>query len=141
ELGIDPYGARTEGITPLSQIRATHNPEMGQDGGPVVKAAGRVMLKRDMGKLSFLTLRDDTGDLQVALDKKRLDKTAWQVNELTDLGDQLVVEGPLGATKKGEVTIWAKSVAMAAKALLPPPGKFHGLEDVEQRYRQRYVDL
>ena len=75
--------------------------EMGHDGGPVVKGAGRVMLKRDMGKLSFLTLRDETGDLQVALDKKRLDETAWEVNDLIDLGDQIVVEGQLGATKQG----------------------------------------
>ena len=61
--------------------------------------------------------------------------------ELIDLGDQIVATGPLGTTKTGEVTIWCTSVSMAAKSLLPPPGKFHGLEDVEQRYRQRYVDL
>jgi lysyl-tRNA synthetase class 2 len=93
------------------------------------------------GKLSFLTLRDETGDLQVALDKKRLDETAWQINELLDLGDQITVEGPLGTTKKGEITVWATKLAIASKALLPPPGKWHGLEDVELRYRQRYVDL
>src|ERR1051325_6814342 len=114
---------------------------MGHDAGPVVKAAGRIILKRDMGKLSFLTLRDDTGDLQVALDKKRLDEAAWQVNGLIDLGDQLVVSGPLGTTKKGEITIWATALSIASKALLPPPAKWEGLSDVEIRYRQRYVDL
>src|SRR5439155_15013077 len=101
----------------------------------------RVMLKRDMGKLSFLTLRDDSCDLQVALDKKRLDDTAWNVRSLIDLGDQVVVEGPLGATNKGETTIWATRLAMASKALLPPPAKWEGLSDVELHYRQRYVDL
>jgi lysyl-tRNA synthetase class 2 len=140
-LGIDPFGQRTAGLSPLADIKGRYQPEMGHDGGPVVKGAGRVMLKRDMGKLSFLTLRDETGDLQVALDKKRLNETAWQINELLDLGDQIVVEGQLGTTKKGEITIWATSLSIASKALLPPPGKWHGLEDVEQRYRQRYVDL
>ena len=141
ELGVDPYGGRTEGVTPLVQIKSSYKPEMGPDGGPVVKAAGRVILKRDMGKLSFLTFRDETADLQVALDKKRLSERDWEINGLIDLGDQIVVEGPLGTTKKGETTIWATSLAMASKALLPPPAKWEGLSDVELRYRQRYVDL
>jgi lysyl-tRNA synthetase class 2 len=141
ELGIDPYGQRETGITPLATIKSTYTPEMGHDGGPVVKAAGRIVLKRDMGKLSFLSLRDETGDLQIALDKKRLDETAWKVNDLLDLGDQIVVEGPLGVTKKGEITIWATALRVAAKSVLPPPGKWDGLADIETRYRQRYVDL
>ncbi|HSV12808.1 MAG TPA: amino acid--tRNA ligase-related protein, partial [Tepidisphaeraceae bacterium] len=140
ELGIDPYGGREVGVQPLAAIKSSYKPEMGHDGGPVVKAAGRVMLKRDMGKLSFLTLRDESGDLQVALDKKRLDERAWEVNGLIDLSDQIVVEGPLGVTKKGEVTIWATQLRMASKALLPPPAKWEGLSDIELRYRQRYVD-
>src|SRR5439155_25112713 len=106
DLGVDPFGGRTAGITPLAQIKAMYKPEMGHDAGPVVKAAGRIMLKRDMGKLSFLTIRDESGDLQIAFDKKRLDEKAWQINELLDLGDQIVVEGALGTTKKGEITIW-----------------------------------
>ena len=141
DLGLDPYGGRTEGVRPLKEIKETYKPEMGHDAGPVVKGAGRVMLKRDMGKLSFLTLRDESGDLQVALDKKRLPEQAWAVNSLIDLGDLLVAEGPLGVTKKGEVTIWATGVSVASKALLPPPAKWEGLSDVELRYRQRYVDL
>src|SRR4029079_2681752 len=104
---------RTAGLKPLGEIKAMYTAEMGHDTGPVVKGAGRIMLKRDMGKLSFLTLRDESGDLQVALDKKRLDETAWKINELLDLGDQIVVEGALGTTKKGEVTIWATSLALA----------------------------
>jgi lysyl-tRNA synthetase, class II len=141
ELGIDPYGQRTPGIVPLATIKSLYKPEMGHDGGPETIGAGRVMLKRDMGKLSFLTLRDDSGDLQVALDKKRLSERDWQVRDLIDLGDHLVVSGKLGQTNKGETTIWASSVSMAAKALLPPPAKWEGLSDVELRYRQRYVDL
>src|ERR1700722_15444545 len=118
DLGIDPYGVRTAGLQALAAIKAQYAPFMGHDGGPVVKAAGRVMLKRDMGKLSFLTLRDETGDLQVALDKKRLDATGWEIRGLIDLIDQVVVEGPLGQTQKGEITIWATRVMPAAKSLL-----------------------
>jgi lysyl-tRNA synthetase class 2 len=141
ELGVDPYGERVEGIRPLADVKATYQPEMGHDGGPVVKVAGRIILKRDMGKLTFMTLRDESGDLQVALDKKRLSERDWQVNELLDLGDQVVAEGALGTTRKGETTVWATGVTMASKALLPPPAKWEGLSDVEARYRQRYVDL
>jgi lysyl-tRNA synthetase class 2 len=142
ELGVDPFGQRTPDIVALREARGRYTSDMGHDTGPVVKVAGRIVLKRDFGKkLSFLTLRDDTGDLQVALDAKRLGETAWQVRELLDLGDQIVAEGPLGTTKTGEVTVWAASLAMAAKALLPPPAKHEGLADVELRYRQRYVDL
>ncbi len=141
ELGADPYGRRTDGVAPLARIKALFKPEMGHDGGPVVKGAGRIVLKRDMGKLSFLTLRDESGDLQVALDRRRLDDRGWEIRGLLDLGDLIVVEGPLGVTNKGEITLWATGVSMAAKALLPPPAKWEGLGDVELRYRQRYVDL
>ena len=141
ELGFDPYGASQKDLQTLSIVKASYKPEMGHDAGPVVKVAGRIMLKRDMGKLSFLTLRDETGDLQVAFDKKRLPENLWPANELLDLGDQVVVEGPLGTTKKGEITVWATSFIPTSKALLSPPAKWEGLSDVELRYRQRYVDL
>ena len=141
ELGVDPFGGRTENVGRLADIKAVYAPEMGHDGGPAVVAAGRVMLKRDMGKLSFITLRDDSGDLQVALDKRRLSDVDWKVRDLIDLGDLITVRGKLGVTNKGEITVWGESVAMAAKSLLPPPAKWEGLEDVEMRYRQRYVDL
>src|SRR5436305_1770369 len=141
EMGLEPYGGFVAGVRPLTEIKRQYKPEMGHDGGPVVKGAGRIMLKRDMGKLSFITLRDQSGDLQVALDKKRLSEADWKVRSLIDLGDQIVVQGPLGTTQKGEITIWSTSLAMASKALLPPPAKWEGLSDVELRYRQRYVDL
>lgn len=141
ELGIDPYGASTAGIRPLAQIKSLYTPEMGHDGGPVVKASGRIMLIRDMGKLQFITLRDESGDLQVAMDKKRLGEHDWEAVKLLDLGDQIVAEGPLGITRKGEITIWSARVQVASKSLLPPPAKWEGLSDVELRYRQRYVDL
>ena len=141
DLGQDPYGHAEADVRPLADVRAAHTADMGHDGGPTVKVAGRVMLKRSFGKLTFLTLRDETGDLQVAVDKKRVDETSWAVANLFDLGDLVVAEGPLGTTNKGEITVWSKAVRVAAKAVLPPPAKWDGLEDVELRYRQRYVDL
>jgi lysyl-tRNA synthetase class 2 len=141
DLGVDPYGHRLDGTRPLAELKAVYQEEHGHDGGPIVRGAGRIVLKRDMGKLSFLTLRDASGDLQIALDKRRLDDQAWQIRGLLDLGDHLAVEGPIGTTNKGEVTIWATQIWFSGKALTPPPDKYHGLEDVELRYRQRYVDL
>src|SRR5688500_3470985 len=151
DLGIDPYGQRTPNVRPLAQVKAQHKPEMGQDAGPEVTVAGRVMFARRIGKLTFLKLRDETEDLQVAIDKKRVSDLDWQVHDLIDLGDQIVVHGKLGQTKTGEPTVWATSLTFAAKALLPPPSKEYisetsgqsrgGLADVELRYRQRYVDL
>src|SRR6476469_8558885 len=107
ELGVDPYGGRTADIKPLAEVRALHKTEFGQDGGPEVTVSGRVMFRKGFGKLTFMTLRDETGDLQVAIDKKRVSERDWKINELTDLGDRIVVTGKLGATKTGEVTIWA----------------------------------
>jgi lysyl-tRNA synthetase class 2 len=141
DLGVDPYGSATPGLQSLATIKALSKPEFGQDGGPTVKAAGRVVLSRSFGKLTFVTLRDDSGDLQIGLDKKRLSEHDWAVLQLVDLGDQITVEGPLGTTKKGEITIWASTLTFSSKSLLPPPGKWDGLADIEQRYRQRYVDL
>jgi lysyl-tRNA synthetase, class II len=141
ELGVNPFGQRSQGVAPLAEIKARYRPEMGHDGGPAVSGAGRVMLRRDMGKLSFLSLRDDSGDLQIALDKRRLGERDWNVRDLIDLGDLILVSGKLGVTNKGEITIWAETVSMAAKALVPPPAKWEGLADVELRYRHRHVDL
>ena len=82
DLGAEPYGVRTAGITKLDAIRGTYKTEMGHDGGPAVKAAGRLILKRDMGKLSFLTIRDESGDLQVGIDKRKVDEYLTAVREL-----------------------------------------------------------
>ena len=141
ELDVDPYGNRVDGLQDLTTVKALYTPEMGHDGGPACTVSGRIVLKRDMGKLSFLTLRDDTGDLQVGIDRKRVDDRSWEIRNLLDLADRIVVHGKLGTTNKGETTIWADKVDIAAKSLLSPPAKYEGLTDVDQRYRQRYVDL
>jgi lysyl-tRNA synthetase class 2 len=142
-LGLNPYGRRVEDVTTISEARGSlpQAPPPGQTEGPVFTVAGRVILKRDMGKLSFLTVRDETGDLQVGLQRNRLDELAWAIRERLDLGDLIVATGALGTTKTGEPTIWATQLQMSSKSLLVPPEKHKGLEDVELRYRRRYVDL
>jgi lysyl-tRNA synthetase class 2 len=157
-LGALPYGARTTGLTPLRDALARYDeaadaehkergptsktPQAGfVDRRPVVKVAGRVMLSRDNGKLIWLNLRDDTGDLQVAVSQRECAQPGFDIAKLTDLGDVVVAEGPLVKTRTGEVTVWASSLAPAAKCLVPPPEKHAGLTDPELRYRQRYVDM
>ena len=141
DAGHDVYGRRTPNLMPLAAVRSRAPSEPGSDGTQTFGVQGRIVLKRDMGKLSFLTVRDDTGDLQVGLQKNRLDDAGWAVRNALDLGDLIVARGPVGTTKTGEPTVWAESVTMAAKSLVVPPDKHHGLEDPELRYRQRYVDL
>ena len=106
-----------------------------------VSVAGRMMLKRVMGRASFATLQDGTGRIQIYLDKRRLGETAYEAFKQWDIGDILGVEGVMFKTNKGELSVQADSLRMLSKALRPLPDKFHGLADQELRYRQRYVDL
>src|SRR6186713_1499077 len=102
------------------------------------KVAGRMMLKRVMGKASFATLQDGSGRIQVYITQ---DVPVYEEFKHWDLGDILGVEGHLFKTMKGELTVHAKKISLIAKALQPLPEKFHGLSDHEMRYRQRYLDL
>ncbi len=142
EMDIDPYGGRfadseQAAVEASAAIKDRYDAENEEQ---VVRGAGRIVLHRDIGKLIFITLRDWTGTIQVGLSKKLLSEV-WPAAKLLDLGDIIGVEGTLGKTKTGEVTIWATEMKLLCKATLPPPGKWHGLQDVEQRYRQRHVDL
>jgi len=136
-MGIDPYGGRYEGAEYAAQIREKY-----RDGDESQRAncAGRIVLLRDIGKLIFITLRDWSGAIQAGLAKNLLAEQ-WGLIKLLDLGDIIGVEGRLGKTKTGEITIWAEKITLLSKSLLPPPEKFHGLSDVDLRYRQRYLDL
>jgi lysyl-tRNA synthetase, class II len=153
ELGLLPYGQVSPGLLSLAQAIARYNPEADEhhraqakdpgfiDRRPVVRVAGRVVLMRDNGKLIWMTLRDDTGDLQIALSQRDVVAPGFDLAKLTDLGDLVIASGPLAKTKTGEITVWATTLAPAAKSLVPPPAKHEGLQDVELRYRRRYVDL
>ena len=89
----------------------------------------------------ILTIRDETGDLQVALDRRRLDDKSWEVRNLIDLGDLIGADGTVFRTRRGELSLKLDDWTLLAKSLRAPPDKFHGLEDVESRYRHRDVDL
>ncbi|MBP6018319.1 MAG: lysine--tRNA ligase [Burkholderiaceae bacterium] len=106
-----------------------------------VKVAGRMMLKRVMGKASFATLQDSSGRIQIYLDKSVLDEVSYEQFKTWDIGDILAVEGVMFKTNKGELSVHASTVRLLSKSLRPLPDKFHGLADQEIRYRQRYVDL
>jgi lysyl-tRNA synthetase class 2 len=137
QLGIDPYGSKYELVESAESIKSRFKDD---DQTQKAKNAGRIILLRDIGKLIFLTLRDSSGTIQVGLSKQLLSEK-WQMVKLLELGDIIGASGQLGKTKTGEITIWADDVALLSKCLLPPPEKFHGLADIDQRYRQRYVDL
>ena len=137
ELGIEPYGNRYEGTEPAEDTKSRFKDD---DTNQQANCAGRIVLLRDIGKLIFITLRDRSGTIQVGLSKKLLAEQ-WELAKLLELGDTIGASGQLGKTKTGEITIWADQVVLLSKCLLPPPEKFHGLADIDQRYRQRYVDL
>ncbi|MDO9225418.1 MAG: lysine--tRNA ligase [Pseudomonadota bacterium] len=112
------------------------------EASPVsVQLAGRMMLKRVMGKASFATLQDMSGRMQIYVSRDAIGEEAYDAFKRMDLGDILGVTGTLFRTKTDELTIQASSVRLLTKALRPLPEKFHGLTDQEQKYRQRYLDL
>ncbi|MGA2093566.1 MAG: lysine--tRNA ligase [Sedimentisphaerales bacterium] len=137
QMGIDPYGERYEGAQPAADVKSSF-----KDGeeGQKARCAGRIVLLRDIGKLIFLTLRDSSGTIQAGLSKSLLE-AKWGFIKLLEVGDIIGVSGGLGKTKTGEITIWADEVVLLSKSVLPPPEKWHGLADIDLRYRQRYVDL
>jgi lysyl-tRNA synthetase class 2 len=137
QLGIDPYGGRYDDAESTQSIRDRYKEE---DATQRAKCAGRIVLLRDIGKLIFITLRDWTGMIQLGLSNKLLGEQ-WPLAKLLELGDIIGAEGQLGRTKTGELTIWAEKVTVLSKSLMQPPEKFHGLADVDLRYRRRYVDL
>ena len=106
-----------------------------------VRVAGRIMLKRVMGKASFATIRDMSGDLQLYLNDGDTGREQHEAFKHYDIGDIVGIEGALFKTKKGELTARVRRLRLLAKSLRPLPEKFHGLTDQEQRYRQRHLDL
>ncbi len=134
-LGYAPFGAAFARSGTLSAIRAGFQEEK------AVTAAGRLTTIRDMGKSIFADLHDGTDRFQIYMQKSALGDAAFEAFKLLDLGDHIGVAGKLFTTRMGEHTLKVERWEMLSKALLPPPEKFHGLQDVEIRYRQRYLDL
>ncbi|MCG3131098.1 MAG: Lysine--tRNA ligase [Phycisphaerae bacterium] len=143
--GVDPYGGRLPDVEAAVDVRARADGRDISAGEKLAdftaRIAGRITLLRDIGKLAFLTVQDRTGTFQFGLSKSELGDAQWAVFKQLDLGDIIGGDGILGRTKTGELTLWLKTLIVLAKALRPPPEKWHGLTDVELRYRHRYVDL
>ncbi len=138
-MGVDPYGLRYDDVESSMSVKARY---VDDDDTQKARCAGRIVLLRDIGKLIFLTIRDVTGTIQIGLSKKMI-AGQWDLAKLLELGDTLGCQGQLGKTRTGEITIWGEEdgLTFLSKCLSQPPEKFHGLSDVDQRYRQRYVDL
>jgi len=139
---VDPYPARGVEAASVESLKAGGGTveEPGPMIGERVTVAGRILGLRDFGKLIFSPMRDRSGRIQVGLQKNRLSEW-WPKRKFLDGGDLVAVTGELGRTQKGELTVWAEEVQLLSKALAAPPEKWHGLVDVEQRRRRRYVDL
>ncbi len=138
QLGIDPYGTRYDSSEDIASVLGRFQEDAEDQSAD---AAGRLILMRDMGKLIFAHIRDETGQMQICLRKNALDETSWQLAKLLDLGDLVAASGQLMRTRTGEITIFADRLTLLCKSLHPMPEKFHGLTDVQTRYRQRYLDL
>ena len=142
--GVDPYPPRATRSHSAAEATAAFEAweRDGSDGDPpTVTVAGRIRALRDMGKASFIDLQDGAGRIQSYLKKDVIGDDAYVGLADLDLGDFISVSGPLFRTRTQQVTVEARSYQMLAKALRPPPEKWHGLEDVETRFRQRYLDL
>ena len=146
QLGQGPYALTFEPSHRMAELQADHaDLPNGEERELSVAVAGRVMTRRVMGKLAFFTLADETGTIQLFLEKAGLEaqQEGWfkQITSLVDAGDWLGVSGTLRRTDRGELSVKVSDWRMLSKSLQPLPDKWHGLADVEKRYRQRYLDL
>jgi lysyl-tRNA synthetase class 2 len=150
DLGFNPYAYRWEVTCHAADLQSKYaDLGNGEEVDVEVAIAGRILNRRVFGKLAFFTLQDETGTIQLYLDKKQVeagmtdtDADAFaHLKNLTDIGDILGVRGTIKRTDKGELSVKVNQYAILTKALLPLPDKWHGLTDVAKRYRQRYVDL
>jgi lysyl-tRNA synthetase class 2 len=143
-LGFAAYPNKFDTTHTVSDLVASHHDTSAEQlDTPRVETttAGRIVSIRSFGKASFLVLSDGRSRLQVYLRQDALSERDYQLSKLLDIGDQIGVSGHLFRTKTNQLSIWASSLQFLAKCFLPLPEKWHGLQDVEVRYRQRYLDL
>ena len=133
--GVEPFGAGFEPSGSIVEVREKFKQ------GDTLRAAGRITAHRDMGKSHFLDLRDATGRIQIYVNLKEVSAELVELFRLLDIGDLIGIEGTCFLTKSGEPTVKVRTFRLLAKALRPLPEKWHGLQDIEARYRQRYLDL
>lgn len=144
EMGVPPYGARFEITDRAGQLLRLHGQKSKEELEQAqiqCRIAGRIVALRRFGKAAFAVLQDGADRLQVYLKKDLLSEEGWRIAEALDLGDWIGVSGVLFRTKTNEFTVEVRELTFLSKALRPLPEKWHGLTDVEIRYRQRYLDL
>ncbi len=133
KMGIDPYPGTVRREETIAQAR--------EKMGSAVAVAGRVVGMRGHGKIQFFDLQDQSGKIQIVLKTDVCSKESFALASRADLGDFLAVAGEVDKTQAGEVSVFAQNLQLISKALRPLPSSWHGLRDIEERYRQRYVDL
>jgi lysyl-tRNA synthetase, class II len=144
ENGLDPFGKRFDRTNSIQELVEQYGELEKEDlevKNVAVALAGRMMTKRGKGKAGFANIQDLTGQIQVYIRQDAIGEDSYKVFDSSDLGDIIGVEGTLFKTKVGELSVKVQNFVFLTKALRPLPDKFHGLKDVEQRYRQRYLDL
>lgn len=148
-LGMNPFAYHWESTHHAAELQEKFAtlPD-GEEADFEVAIAGRILARRVFGKLAFFALQDETGTIQLYLDKKRISETMADVpnafnhlKQLTDIGDIIGVKGTIKRTEKGELSVYVSDYTILTKSLLPLPSQWYGLTDTEKRYRQRYVDL
>ena len=144
KLGVDPYPRRFQVDATVDDVVATYGSKAADEletAQPHTRIAGRILSIRSFGKASFLVVSDGRARVQIYIRQDSLSERDFRIFKLLDFGDWIGVEGRLFRTRTNELTIWASKLEFLAKCLLPLPEKWHGLQDVEIRYRQRYLDL
>ncbi|MBM4039745.1 MAG: lysine--tRNA ligase [Planctomycetes bacterium] len=136
--GVEPYGRRYPKDLSVAECRALGE---AKGDGATLRTAGRIVAQRDFGKAAFLSLKDRSGAIQIYVRRDTMGDEQFDLYRLLDVGDIVGVEGKLGKTRTGELTIFVERLTPLSKAIRPLPEKWHGLKDVETRYRQRYLDL
>ncbi|WP_347176141.1 lysine--tRNA ligase [Galactobacillus timonensis] len=142
--GIDPFGQAYDQTDHAADLRAKYGDDSAEDlvkEDVHVSIAGRIMTKRRMGKLGFVTLLDRSGRIQVVINQRIVGDAVYELFKSADLGDIIGVKGIVIKTQTGELSVEAHDYTHLCKALRPLPEKFHGLQDKEERYRRRYLDL
>ncbi len=143
-LGIDPFGKKYVRTSTANDVLSTYDTltkEELEEKEVTVSLAGRIMTKRVMGKASFAHIQDLSGRIQIYVRKDTVSEAQYEAFTILDLGDIVGIKGTVFKTKTGETSIKVVELEVLTKSLLPLPDKYHGIKDVELRYRQRYVDL
>ena len=144
EKGVAPFGQKFDVKDKICDIKANYenkSKEELEENVVYATIAGRIITKRDMGKIAFCNIQDRDGNIQIYIRKDTIGEEAYSVFKLSDIGDIIGITGQVMRTNTGELSIKVSEYTHLVKALRPLPEKYHGLQDVEERYRRRYVDL